>query len=132
MTRHTFHRSERLKSKKEIDQLFSGQSPSFGQYPLRLVWCPRTAAKSDFPVQTGFSVPKRRFKHAVTRNLIKRRMREAYRLHKHRLYDGLTDEPTRYSWMLLYVGKEIHSYESIEQATLKIIRRFLKYRQTDQ
>ncbi len=130
MGRYTFGKEERLKSRKEIERLFGGQSPSFGQYPLRLVWLKREEAEVPCPIQTGFSVPKRRFKHAVMRNRLKRRMREAYRLHKHQLYEAIQEEGTAYVWMLLYVGKEEHTYASIEEAMRQVIRRFLKYRQT--
>ncbi len=130
MMRKTFRRAERLKSTKAIERLFGGKSPSFAQYPMRLVWL-NNEEGDGYPIQVGFSVPKRRFKRAVQRNLIKRRMKEAYRNHKYRLYEGL-GEDEYYNWMLLYVGKEEASYATMEAAMKRIIKRFLKYRQTDQ
>jgi ribonuclease P protein component len=43
----------------------------------------------DAPVQLLISVPKKRFKHAVDRNRVKRQIREAYRLHKTILCDAV-------------------------------------------
>jgi ribonuclease P protein component len=44
-------------------------------------------AEEDAPVQMLVSVSKRHFKHAVDRNRVKRQVREAYRRHKHLLFD---------------------------------------------
>ncbi|MBE8719512.1 ribonuclease P protein component [Sphingobacterium pedocola] len=80
MIRNSFKKEERLCSKRLIDSLFHSGS-SFVVYPFRVVFL-----KSELPlsshVQIILSVPKRRFKHAVSRNKIKRKMRECYRLQK--------------------------------------------------
>ena len=76
-----------------IESLFGGgNSHSVAAYPLRAVYkvCPRQ--QDDAPVQLLISVPKKRFHHAVDRNRVKRQVREAYRKHKQRLYESLTDE----------------------------------------
>jgi len=77
--RHTLPKSERLCSKKAIDALFAGGNKSFSAYPIRVVYMERP----EPGVQILLSVSKRRFKHAVDRNRVKRQMREAYRLNKH-------------------------------------------------
>ncbi|TJZ50814.1 ribonuclease P protein component [Sphingobacterium olei] len=80
MIKKSFKKEERLCSKRLIDSLFHSGS-SFVVYPFRVVFL-----KSELPlaslVQIILSVPKRRFKHAVSRNRIKRKMRECYRLQK--------------------------------------------------
>lgn len=122
----SFTREERLKSRKEIGGLFSG-AESFGQYPLRLVWADMSERRSSAPVQFAVSVPKRRFKKAVQRNRIRRQVREAYRLHKHRLYEVLGGEGgQQVAFMVLYTGQEAQPYEAIEQAMKLMIRRFLQ------
>jgi ribonuclease P protein component len=75
---------ERLKSRKRLALLFS-EGKSVGVFPLRCLWlvAPRDGR---FPARVSFSVSKRLWKRAIDRNRIKRRMREAYRLHKHQLY----------------------------------------------
>ena len=66
-------------------------------------------------MQIGVSVSKKRVKKAVSRNLIKRRIREAYRLNKHLLNDQLKDNEDSFAVMILYIGKGDESFQFIEQ-----------------
>lgn len=110
--RHTFPKSEHLKSRKVIDRLFHRDKPgtsssekSAGEAPLTVYAHPfrvlyfrndpanvldrAAAVPGTLPMpQVLFSVPKRAFKKAVDRNAVRRRVKEAYRLHKHRLLAG--------------------------------------------
>jgi ribonuclease P protein component len=126
-----FRREERLKSEKTINRLFK-EGRSFSCYPLRLVFIehpPAQDAELDSnPVQVAFSVPKRNFKKSVDRNLLKRRMREAYRLHKNEVYNLLKNNElyanSRFSFMLLYTAKEELTYAEIEKGIVKMIVKF--------
>ena len=84
-------KEERLTSKRTIERLFSGGSGSMAVYPLRVVWTVTsdTATEQQPPVCMMVSVPKKRFRHAVDRNRLKRQVREAYRLNKHILWKAL-------------------------------------------
>jgi len=120
-----FLKAERLKSRKAIERLFSGKSPSFAQYPIRLVF--RESEESgEMPVRVTVSVPKRKFPNATDRNRIRRQVREAWRLNKHRLYQKLPSDTTGYDFILLYVAREPLPFSQIEQAIQVMIRRFLK------
>ncbi len=117
---YTFKKEERLCNKRLIDGLFHNGS-SFLCYPFKVSWL-LTAEPQPFAAQVLFSVSKRRFKHAVDRNLIKRRMREAYRLNKQLLlYDVLTSTDKKIVFSLGYIGKEIVPYELIEKKMLKLL-----------
>src|ERR1700712_4095170 len=110
---YTFKKEERLCNKKLIDGLYHNGS-SFLCYPYKVSWMFVETAPA--PVQVVFGVPKKRYKHAVDRNLVKRRMREAYRLHKQQfLYDILTEVNKHLALSLVYVGTEIADYDLIEK-----------------
>lgn len=116
----TFTRQERLKSLKTISRLFK-EGQSFMAYPLRVVWLEEVAFGVDSSQMT-VSVSKRSFKTAVLRNRLKRRIREAYRLHKHELYEKLGDR--KVSFMLVYVAKEELPYADIRAGVQKMVRKF--------
>ncbi|MBX2878049.1 MAG: ribonuclease P protein component [Saprospiraceae bacterium] len=121
----SFSREERLKSRKTIDKLFrSGQS--FGQYPLRVVWMELETPMGSSPVQFALSVPKRKFKRASDRNRIRRVIREAYRLQKSHFYHHLPVQMEQLAMMVIYTGKEMPDYQTIESAMKQLLRRLSK------
>lgn len=84
---HSFQAGERLKLRKNIETLFQ-EGEAFSVFPIRIIYRFEEIQKdSGFPAQVGFSVPKKKFSKAVHRNLLKRRLREAWRLNKHILYN---------------------------------------------
>ena len=111
---YTFKKEERLCSKKLIEELFHNGS-SFLLYPFRIVWLTH-AFPANVPVQVLINVPKRRFKKAVDRNLIKRRIRESYRLNKStELYGSLEGHPSQLLLAFQYVGKDIAGFNLIDK-----------------
>ena len=117
-TDRTLPRAERLSGRTEIAALFAAREGGF-VYPFRYVVAARAAGQSSALL---ISVGKKYHKRAVRRNLLKRRVREAFRLHKARLA-GLR-VPTALA--LIYCSKDILSYREIEDALLDILARVAK------
>lgn len=116
----TFPKQERLSWKRHIDLLFAN-GRSFVAFPLRVIYLPVEEDALPAPASVLISVPKKKFKRAVKRNLIKRRMREAYRIHKHDLFDALANNQQRMLVAFLYLDKEILPFSEIEKAMQKAL-----------
>ena len=127
---YTFNKEERLCSKKLLEKLFHTGS-SFLVYPFRIVSIPETLLV-DSPAQVVIAVSKRKFKRAVDRNLIKRRVREAYRLNKDALlYSFLKQKNLNLIISIHYIGKEITEFQFIEkklkQALGKLVESYAEH-----
>jgi len=118
-----FPKKEKLTGKKSIEELFKRGS-SFYLYPLLVKYRHNPQSDADCH-QALFSVSKRHFKRAVDRNLLKRRMREAYRLNKHLI----SNNPPFYHIAFVYLDKTILPYERIEEK-LKVLLLRLQNQQT--
>lgn len=106
-------KEKRLKSRKSIDRLFlSGRR--IQKFPLKAVYNIDSNSAPEFRV--AVSVPKKLFKKAVQRNLLKRRMREAFRQNQHKLQLNGNLEI-----MFIYSTNEIHDFQKIETAMLALI-----------
>ena len=129
--RNTFTKAERLNSKKILNRLFERGSTdvqTFYLFPFRVLYL----TKPDAPVDSSaaiaslpaivISVSKRSFKHAVDRNLLRRRTREAYRLHKSLLFGFEADQQPAYI-AFLYTAKQIISFEEIEKGMKLALRK---------
>lgn len=111
---YSFKKEERLCSKKFLTELFDNGS-SFLVYPFRVVWKITPHPNQLSLAQVVISVPKKRFKSAVDRNLIKRRTKEIYRVGKEtHLYPALNQSNHKIILALSYVGKEIHEFDFLQ------------------
>ncbi|MCX6333955.1 MAG: ribonuclease P protein component [Bacteroidia bacterium] len=117
----TFQKSERLCSRKIISLLFD-EGDIFYTPLFKIVWSV-SPSPSPFPARVAFSVVKRGFRKAVDRNLLKRRMREAYRHEKTRLYEMLNSLNTRISFIIIFRGNRIPDYQEIKKSMEEMIEK---------
>ena len=112
-----FRKEERLKSETLIKELFEKGS-SFYSFPFKVLFMANPDKKAAFH-QILISVSKKSFKRAVDRNLIKRRMRESYRLNK-----TLLPESPHLVIAYIYTAKEILTFAQIQERLVKSLNRF--------
>lgn len=122
-------KGERLYLREEIERLHSC-GRSFVSYPIRIVWLAEPIATEtpgeQAQVAVMTSVAKRRFKHAVDRNRIKRMTRTAYRLHKAPLWQTATQHHCTIRVALQSVAKTMPTYPELEQAVERAVARIVK------
>lgn len=122
---NTFCKAERLCNKTHFEALLASGF-SFIKYPYRIV-VQSSPTPGEFPARIAISVSKRKFKHAVERNRLKRLTREAFRLNKKAFYEQLNPEKTL-DILFIYLDKQLTEYPKIEKsmqsAMLKIGEKF--------
>lgn len=125
---NNFPQKERSFSVREIEILFSkGRHRVEGS--VKMVVRRELTPESGGELKSLFSVPKRAFKRANKRNLIRRRMKEAYRLNRSSLKEINRAERISIAW--IYVGKEVDEYQIISENISKHINWLIKNVQKD-
>ncbi len=114
-----FPLEERLKSRTSIGLLFSRSSRSVAESGLRLVWCPAPEPLAR-GVQVLVAAPKKRFKHAVVRNRVKRLLREAWRMERGTLPEEWLAAQSPKLIGLIYTGEAEPTLVAL-RATLRIL-----------
>jgi ribonuclease P protein component len=113
----TLGKEERLKSRKQIEQLFD-KGKSFVVAPFRIYFI----VNSESPVQKGESrlkfgtgVSAKIFKKAVDRNRIKRLTREAWRLQKNEITEKASETQRQLNVFFIYTGKELPDFTTVKE-----------------
>ena len=110
----TLPKQERLCSRTLIEQLFLGHSQHKKEWPVRVVYQVVKRKDADDAQAEGLmSVSKRYFKRAVKRNLVKRQLRESYRLHKAILTDVLALHPDT-KILIAFIWLSGQTYDSVK------------------
>lgn len=120
--RYTLPKAERLAGRSDIGRLFT-YGEAFLVYPIK---CTCRWTEQGGGVRMMVLVPKRNHKRAVVRNLLKRRMREAYRLHKELLAvepgEGCTVEGVDMAFSYVAKGEPL-DYRTVERAMITILQK---------
>ena len=140
----TFKKEERLCSRQLIDRLYA-EGHRLMAFPYSVQWMPLESgewraesgewrAESGDPLshsatqplshsacQVMIVAPKRKFRHAVDRNRVRRLTRECYRLRKHALYDFLRQNGLSLVFSMVYIHNEMMSYEQLGHKMDKLL-----------
>ncbi len=111
-------KSERLSSLTAVRRLFKDGAAGF-VYPFRYIVLQNESTTPT--VEVLFSVPKRYHKRANKRNMLRRRTKEAYRLHKATLMDAAIERNSSIDLAFVYSTKELLPYKTIENALRRIL-----------
>ena len=123
MTAPTFNKKERVVSKKLIESLFEkGDSHSLAAFPLRVVYLQRERPQGEMPVQILISVPKKRFKHAVDRNRVKRQVRESYRYNKQAVWD-ITPEDKQLLIAFIWLSDRHYPTDEVQKRVVTLLQK---------
>lgn len=113
----TLNKQQRIKNELRIAEIFKNGN-SIIAYPLRICYLLISETQSRIMV----SVPKKNFKRAVKRNMLKRRIREAYRLNQESL---VLPEGTSAEIAFKYVAAEVQSFDKIQKAVCKGLNKIM-------
>ncbi len=103
---------EHLALQRIIQKLFQ-EGIQVNCYPFK-IYMLQVEKSMSHRIQVLFSVPKRQFKKATDRNLVRRRIREAYRLNK-QILDNINLKPEmQIAIAIVYSAEDIIDYDSIQ------------------
>ena len=132
---NSFGKEERLRHKSLVDGLYR-HGKTIYEFPLRATW--RSLSREELTanfrdhvpdgighLQMMVTVPKKKRKKAVDRVLMRRRIREAYRLHRHELKQLLLNEEDlgTLSLAFVYIHNENLPYSAVAAKMKKLLRR---------
>ncbi|MBO4214796.1 MAG: ribonuclease P protein component [Bacteroidaceae bacterium] len=121
-------KSERLTSQLVIEKIFAGGNASMAAFPLRIVYMQMERSGEEEAIKAPLasilvSVPKKRFRHAVDRNRMKRLIREAYRLNKHILWEALEEKDFRLALAFVCITDTLPTFYTVNKSMKKALTR---------
>ena len=119
-----FPKNQKLCSETVIKEMFSN-GKSLTTSAVRLVW-KEDNNEDEVTVKSIIVVPKKKIRLAVKRNIIRRRMKEAYRLHKFELENMLKDKELQLSIAVIYQKDKVLPYKTVEEEIKLILERLSK------
>lgn len=129
MRTNIFPKKEHLKSKSVIEKLYA-EGMSVTAYPLRAVFIEQDAEKQEATATILISVAKKRFRHAVDRNLMKRRIREAYRTSKQLFVAALEENGRKLAVAILYIDTKQSSTAFLKKKMERLLESIIKKNET--
>ena len=131
--RLTLPKSCKLRHRSLVEPLFSGGKGVY-DFPLRIVWRPlgdeelKDSFRDHIPDRIGalqmmITVPKKKRRHAVDRVLMRRRIREAFRLHRGDLCEAVSrsKEIRTLSMAIIYQSNENLPFSKIEKSMIHLL-----------
>lgn len=118
---YRFPKSEKLCNVKEISALFKGET--IFTFPFKVGYSVRKSDSDLLTIKVLCSVGKRYSKSAVKRNLIKRRIRESYRLNRHLLTESVGDCGVEVHIAFIYISPKEEPYAVQEKAMQRALRK---------
>jgi ribonuclease P protein component len=117
-----FGKEYKLCSKKIIEQVYRNGS-EIKSFPFYLKYmCVKTEST---PFQIVFVVPKKKYRHATTRNQIRRYIREAVRLEKEKLENQLNKDQKSLALFLVYAGEQEMSLKTTQNDIAKLFKKLI-------
>lgn len=136
--RLTLRKPEKLRHKTLVNTLFA-EGKSIYDFPLRMVWRALTpeelesSFRAGVPEKTGrlqmlITIPKKKRRRAVDRVLLRRRIREAYRLNRLHLADVIDnrEDIAAVNIAFIFLGEENTSYADLERKMINLLGRLEK------
>lgn len=129
---HRLYKKEKLVGDIAIASLFNATGDSDVHstlaFPVKAIWRINTRRHNDTPVRFLISVPKRRIRHAVDRVIVRRRIREAYRLSRPfqpPVAGAPRPDTAPIDLILIYIANTPLPFQRIQRATTKILEQIL-------
>ena len=133
-----FQKDERLHHRSLVETLFR-KGKSFYEFPFRVSWRKLTEEelqknfRNCVPAGIGklqfmVTVPKKKRRHAVDRVLLRRRIREAYRLNRSPFKNKVAEDPSigTLNLAVIYIHDQNLSYKAIEHGMISLLNKLSK------